>query len=68
MKIIVLCGLIALTVQSANALELKVGDRIPAVSGEAIIVGNDVGSNVGRRFWILARFAASTGGHKIGCL
>ena len=36
-KTIVLCGLTALTAQSANALELKVGDRIPAVSGEAII-------------------------------
>jgi hypothetical protein len=42
-KIIVLCGLIALTAQSAKALELKVGDRIPAVPGEAIIVGNDGG-------------------------
>ena len=40
---IVLCGLIALTPQSAKALELKVGDRIPAVPGEAIIVGNDGG-------------------------
>jgi hypothetical protein len=42
-KAIVLCGLIALAAQSANALELKVGDRIPAISGEAIIVGNDGG-------------------------
>src|SRR5215831_9761709 len=42
-KIIVLCGLIALTAQSAKAPELKVGDRIPAVPGEAIIVGNDGG-------------------------
>jgi hypothetical protein len=42
-KIIVACGLIVLTAQSANALELKVGDRIPAVSGEAIIVRNDGG-------------------------
>lgn len=43
MKIIVLSGLIALSVQSANALELKVGDQIPAISGEAIIVRNDGG-------------------------
>jgi hypothetical protein len=42
-KITVLSGLIALSVQSANALELKVGDQIPGISGEAIIVGNDGG-------------------------
>ncbi len=33
----------ALGVQSAKALELKVGDQIPAVSGEAIVVVNDGG-------------------------
>ena len=43
MKTIVLCGLVALTTQSAKALELNVGDRIPAIPGEAIIVGNDTG-------------------------
>jgi hypothetical protein len=42
-KITILCGLIALAVQSAKALEPKVGDRIPAASGEAIIVANDGG-------------------------
>lgn len=43
MKIIALYGLIALLVPTANALELKVGDRIPAISGEPIIVRNDGG-------------------------
>ncbi len=38
-----LCGLVALAGQSAKALELKVGARIPAVAGEAIIVVNDGG-------------------------
>ncbi len=42
-RIFVLCSLVALAFQSAKALELKVGDRIPAVSGEAIIVVNDGG-------------------------
>jgi hypothetical protein len=42
-KIMVLCGLIALTAQAAKALELKVEARIPAVPGEAIIVRNDGG-------------------------
>jgi hypothetical protein len=39
----VLCGLIALAAHSAKAVELKVGDRVPAVSGEEIIVRNDGG-------------------------
>jgi hypothetical protein len=40
---IIRCALIVLTLQSAQALELRVGDRIPAVSGEPIIVANDGG-------------------------
>ncbi len=46
-KIFVLSGRIALASQSADALELKVGDRIPAVSGEVIIVVNDGGLKLG---------------------
>jgi hypothetical protein len=37
------CALSALTLQSAVAAELKVGDRIPAVPGEPIVVANDGG-------------------------
>jgi hypothetical protein len=43
MKAIWLCGIIIAAATSAEALELKVGDRIPAVSGEAVIVRNDGG-------------------------
>ncbi len=43
MRKLVLCGLIALTVHAAKAVELKVGDRVPAASGEAITVANDGG-------------------------
>ncbi len=42
-RTLVLCGLVALTVHSAKAAELKVGDRVPAASGEAITVANDGG-------------------------
>jgi hypothetical protein len=42
-KISIPCALILLTLQSAQALELRVGDRIPAVPGEPIIVANDGG-------------------------
>jgi hypothetical protein len=47
MRIIIVCGLIALVAPSANALELKVGDRIPAVPGEPIRVRNDGGVKAG---------------------
>jgi hypothetical protein len=40
---LMLCGLIALMAHSAKALELRVGDRIPAISGEALILANDGG-------------------------
>jgi len=43
MKAIWLCGIIIAVAAPANALELKVGDRIPAISGEAVIVRNDGG-------------------------
>jgi hypothetical protein len=38
-----ICAVVALTVQSANAVELQVGARIPAALGETVIVGNDGG-------------------------
>jgi hypothetical protein len=62
----VLCGLIVLTAQSAKALELKVGARIPAVPGEAIIVRNDGGLKFQTQFLDLGKFVTSTGGRKIG--
>jgi hypothetical protein len=58
--------LIALTAQSAKALELKIGDRIPAVPGEAIIVGNDGGLKFQTQVLDLGKFVTSMGGSKIG--
>ncbi len=43
MRKIILCGLITLAAHSAKAVELKVGDRVPAASGEEIIVRDDGG-------------------------
>ncbi len=42
-KLLIVCGLIALVAHPASAVELKVGDRIPARSGEALVLANDGG-------------------------
>jgi hypothetical protein len=42
-KILLICALIVVTHHATKALELRVGDRIPAVPGEPIVVGNDGG-------------------------
>ncbi len=43
MKLLIVCGLTALMAHPASAVELKIGDRIPAKSGEALVLANDGG-------------------------
>jgi hypothetical protein len=46
-KLGLICALIVLTPPSTGAVELRVGDRIPTVIGEPIVVANDGGMKLG---------------------